>query len=72
MFKAAPTYVDGQSLVLLSDLPEKQNASLERWVGSNNLVSINVDGHYTHTCVKYEDYETWYRNYFRIDNDSIL
>ncbi len=72
MLKAAPTYFEGQCLVLLSDLPNQQHDSLGKWIGDSDIISISVDGQSYHECVKYEDYELWYRNYFRLDRDQIL
>ncbi len=72
MYKVAPTYYDGQSLVLLSDLPNKQCNSIGKWIGNGNIISISVDGKSFHECIRYEDYELWYRNYFQIDGNSLI
>ena len=72
MYKVAPTYYDGQSLVLLSDLPSKQGNALGKWIGNGNKISISVDGKSFHECVKYEDYELWYRSYFQFDGNSLI
>lgn len=65
--KAIPVFYEGTKMVRISDLPETQSTLFSGWVNPSHFVILG--GVPDFDCVKYEDYEFWYQNYFVAQRD---
>lgn len=65
--KASPIFYEGSKIVRISDLPFAQSSLFSGWIQPSNFVILG--DHNDFDCVKYEDYEYWYLNYFVTEQD---
>ncbi|MEQ8552664.1 MAG: hypothetical protein RIC53_08430 [Cyclobacteriaceae bacterium] len=70
--KASPIFYEGNKIVRLSDLPFAQSTLFSGWVQKDHYVILGERNDFD--CVKYEDYDYWYRNYFvgEMDLDEMI
>ncbi|MEQ9302789.1 MAG: hypothetical protein RJQ14_02655 [Marinoscillum sp.] len=70
--KASPIFYEGNKIVRLSDLPFAQSTLFSGWVRQDHFVTLGERNDFD--CVKYEDYEYWYKNYFigEMDLDEMI
>ncbi|MFT5641723.1 MAG: hypothetical protein ACI9A7_001828 [Cyclobacteriaceae bacterium] len=67
MTKASPIFYDGNKIVRMSDLPVSQAHLFSGWVTTDQFVVLGEKNDYD--CVKYEDYEYWFQNYYATTAD---
>lgn len=65
--KASPIFYNGNKIVRLSDLPTMQAHLFSGWIQLSSYVVLGERNDYD--CVKYEDYEYWYQNYFMTEKN---
>ncbi len=65
--KASPIFYEGSKILRVSDLPFSQSTPFSGWLQPNDFVVLGE--HNDYDCVKYEDYEYWYQNYFIAEQD---
>ncbi|HCX21914.1 MAG: hypothetical protein CMB80_04235 [Flammeovirgaceae bacterium] len=65
--KASPIFYEGNKILRISDLPFSQSTLFSGWVQPSNFVVLGERNDFD--CVKYEDYEYWYQNYFIGERD---
>lgn len=65
--KASPIYYEGHKVVRISDLPFTQASLFSGWTTLAHFISLTEKTDLD--CVKYEDYEYWYQNYFVGEQD---
>ncbi|MEQ8581915.1 MAG: hypothetical protein RIC30_16765 [Marinoscillum sp.] len=70
--KASPIFFEGTKIVRLSDLPFAQSTLFSGWLQPVHFIILGERNDYD--CVKYEDYEYWYQNYYvgEKDLDNII
>ena len=61
MYKVKPVYHAGQAIVQLSELPGIQYEFMVRHIAPDNLVNVIIEDGDAELCIRYEDYEHYYR-----------
>jgi len=72
MTKASPIFYNGNKIVRMSDLPLSQSQVFSNWVSTDQYIVLGEKNDYD--CVRYEDYEYWFQNYYltAVDMDDWL
>lgn len=70
--KASPIFYEGNKIVRISDLPNGQSSLFSGWIQPSDFVLLGERNDFD--CVKYEEYEFWYQNYFMTEKnlDNII
>ncbi len=63
----SPIYYSGDKIIRISDLPADQSHLFSGWIKPEAYLSLEVFN--DQDCVRYEDYEYWFQNYFIAEKD---
>ena len=70
MRKLSPSFFRGIKFIRTSNLPLRQYDELMNWLPPTSMIMIRVDDVVFKDCIQYKDYEYWFENFFRKEENQ--